>query len=552
MVKVEEQLFILADKYRGIYNNSELIDLFLTGFALKAISLKEKVNCENIKNYEEINNLFIKYKYNFLTISNSLNSIEIIQDILKLELSSKDFKNIDFSDFFSKFDDSRSGIFLINPTFNKGFNKFLSLSNKSKVLDLNSRNNSLLKRLILRDNFKGEITFVSQSKLDLKLSFINLFLFEDVTLIFKEGVYYRQSFKDKYDLILSFPSWGIRANKEEAKEIIDFYNNLFDSNLKGEFYLLETPSFLFLNNNSALKYKELFFNKLNLDALVGVSSLFKGTGVNGLLFKFTKSKVEKVFIANVSSNIYSEEEYLQDCEFILEQYTLLRKENEIVKSISPITNYAKVEEILNEFSFEKFNPKKAILEKSYLDKDLKLVSLNEIAEVFSNNILNPIEKIAEGGKSPLIKVKDMGEKCDISKLPKINDSKAKVTKEGDILVSSFASNIKTVIITKELVDIIPGNNILVIRLKENYNPEYISKLLFSEYVMAQILSCVEGSTIPVIKKSLFEKIKLPVLALGKQKEFISKIQKIESRLKEIDLEKKTLNDDLKKLREILE
>ncbi|MBR0472304.1 MAG: restriction endonuclease subunit S [Methanosphaera sp.] len=173
--------------------------------------------------------------------------------------------------------------------------------------------------------------------------------------------------------------------------------------------------------------------------------------------------------------------------------------------------------------------------------------LSEIAQIFTGIRTSRYKNIVEGTQTKILLNKLHNNQIEYEEI-KINKPQQKYySQKNDIII--HLSDTTNITLLKQENILIPLNY-AIIRLKKDYNPEYVYQILKSTHFQNTINKIREGSSIKFIKINDLKNIKIQILETEKQKKYAKIMQLLKKRTqlnkKKIEIEEKYLNGIIQK------
>lgn len=161
--------------------------------------------------------------------------------------------------------------------------------------------------------------------------------------------------------------------------------------------------------------------------------------------------------------------------------------------------------------------------RAYADSSVKKAFVKEVATVFRGKAVN--EK-TNGGSIAVINISNLTETgIDYGGLEMLDEEERKVARyaleEGDVLVTSRGTTIKTAVFHKQNSTCIPSANINVIRPSTRIRGEYLKLFLESPVGDKMLKSLQRGTTVMNINYKDLGDLEIPLLSLEEQDNLIS-------------------------------
>ena len=132
---------------------------------------------------------------------------------------------------------------------------------------------------------------------------------------------------------------------------------------------------------------------------------------------------------------------------------------------------------------------------------------------------------------------------------KITEKRSKLDKyfvrRGDLIVARAGTTGVSVLVEKDLNDVIFGSYLIKIRLKDGFFPKFIYYFFQSRYYWNHIISSQAGSTLKNISLPVLRSLRIPLPPLLEQKAIAHILSTVDERL-EIEMERKEKLERIKK------
>ena len=223
---------------------------------------------------------------------------------------------------------------------------------------------------------------------------------------------------------------------------------------------------------------------------------------------------------NTILDIYREKKIVEDLSIIIDT-------KDIVNGILSPARYV----VKTEFISSKYGKVKIHLDKLTTDK-----TLGDVGEFYRGINITSKNVQDSNGEYKIINLSDVKDgNLDIDSIPRYNiENNARVeaykVEEGDIIISNKGAT-KICIIPKHEDNILISQNFIGIKLKSNYNPQYIKAFLESPIGEYLIDSKKTGTAVAMINPKDLKDIPLVNMSLENQNQMISKYIKEEEELR---------------------
>lgn len=362
----------------------------------------------------------------------------------------------------------------------------------------------------------------------LKLAFI-----EDENVIIEKNDIYKYGFiNDEFDLIFSFPNFGIREKINEEHKFISRHSEMIglenlSSHLseKGVLLILLPASISSSRNKELREYIQRNYNILEIVELP--SNIFETMNVKTYLLSISKFSVDNIIVKK----------------YISSEKNIEKFENKSIsyKEFSEIGNW-NVDIILQSKEWLKFMNSNVIKE-----------NLGELATIFRGKYIVSKEK---DGNVRVVNISNIGEyEIDYLGLGYIEENERKVSsyilKDGDLLLTARGTTIKSVIFEEQDYPVIASSNIMVIRANdERLSTTFLKLFLDTPLGERMLLSRQQSNNFINLNSGELNDLKIPLFPMKKQKEMEEYYNKELKKYKDsIDEASKRWNNVLKNLKE---
>lgn len=362
----------------------------------------------------------------------------------------------------------------------------------------------------------------------LKLAFI-----EDENVIIEKNDIYKYGFiNDEFDLIFSFPNFGIREKINEEHKFISRHSEMIglenlSSHLseKGVLLILLPASISSSRNKELREYIQRNYNILEIVELP--SNIFETMNVKTYLLSISKFSVDNIIVKKYTLSEKNIEEF--------------KNTSISYKEFSEIGNW-NVDIILQSEEWLKFMNSNVIKE-----------NLGELATIFRGKYIVSKEK---DGNVRVVNISNIGEyEIDYLGLGYIEENECKVSsyilKDGDLLLTARGTIIKSAIFEEQDYPVIASSNIMVIRANdERLSTTFLKLFLDTPLGERMLLSRQQSNNFINLNSRELNDLKIPLFPTEKQKEMEEYYNKELKKYKDsIDEASKRWNNVLKNLKE---
>lgn len=414
-------------------------------------------------------------------------------------------KNIDLIDFALEiFKNDRMGT-VITPVYLTNFikSKMKDYIPQKVLITEAEKHLAGLKALI--DHFPhSKITLTTQLKsmaLLLKLGFMDC---QKVKIVF-ESIYTDFLLDEKFDYILSFPSFGYKPDE-----------------LGGNFFTRDSDGIGMENMLRHLRKEGI------LDIILPAKITFASMGFEKLRAHINENyNIERIFILPEGTfrPVTAIKTYLftiKDTILRGTQIGTLQMNRDVLevadndKWIPPLSHEDWRIELL--FSDDDENMQK------FKNSNLEKMKLKDVAEVFRGKSI--LKKDTTIGNISVLNISNIGNgDINYSCLDTIEEDERKIKRyelaKGDVVLSCRGTAIKSAVFQKQDKVIIASANIIIIRPKVQVLGEYIKIFLESPIGMAMIKSFQRGTTIMNINHSDIMEMEIPIIPISEQEKMIN-------------------------------
>ena len=354
------------------------------------------------------------------------------------------------------------------------------------------------------------------------------------------------------DLVISIPPFGKKITKDfddlgnyGTEEINYYLQRLISTFDVGTKIAVVVPQkFLFAESIYTKNIRKKIFENSSIKAIIQLPSTvfqpYSGIQTSLIIFEIGISgkKSSQVFMSILPKSESSKEKFSEEIsEEILKQYDLFSQKS-IVKNPSQ-----------NAFTISSSE----LLENTWTVAD-KIPEIKELQDVsFKTRLADATESIFQGvsvmgetgkhGKNiPLIRISDLENgliKTKVGKTVTIDtDRLAKfqrgIIQKGDVLLSCRGTLGKLAIVNATNEGALASSQIIIIRSNDKILPEYLVRILNSDFVQKQISSLSKGISQQYFTINELKNIIISVPPIKQQKDIVSDFLKLEKEIAELE------------------
>lgn len=337
--------------------------------------------------------------------------------------------------------------------------------------------------------------------------------FQNVEIVFAD-IYMDGFLNSRFDLILSIPVFGARSLSEgqdficKDSDMIAVQNLLYHINIDGQLVIVLPAKITFGGGSvaSLRNYIEANYSIKEISALpAGLFSPY--TFIRTFLFVFGNGTTDEVLVRK-----YETEKPIRRTDRCTE--LILAADEMLFPDEFADINGWNIDMALDGQDEDL---------RSFADSMTKKVFVKEIATVFRGKAVN---QKTDGGTIAVINISNLNESgIDYNGLEMLDEEERKVARyaleEGDVLVTSRGTTIKTAVFHKQNNTCIPSANINVIRPNPRIRGEYLKMFLDSPVGGKMLKSLQRGTTVVNINYKDLGDLEVPLLPLEEQDVLIS-------------------------------
>ncbi|ATU08593.1 restriction endonuclease subunit S domain-containing protein [Methanohalophilus portucalensis] len=537
----QNPLVQFANSVQSKYNTNYLVDLLSISAIAKYLSPNHTLR--DVDDYNEI----VSQKYPELIYNGEIEN-QNISEINHLDVNPKQICDFLLNILINTRKNNYNGYFDIAPEYSLELAKMVQLPKNGNILSLNCSGISLFKEIIRQNKFEGNVHLYSENKESLKLAFLRIYPINQnvyLHLGHSQVENISSSFSDAFDFIYSMESFGFKKDNSIQTHITLAKNILKE---KGTFFLFGESSLLITKKRE--KARKSILNHFDIDAVFNLSQAFKPySGIDGsvLLLKNKNSKDNGVFVAHLNFL----DESMEDIKYVIEKYYDYRL-GKTVQSVSPLINQVKKEDLHEDFDVQRFNPKLQSM-RELINNKYEIKKLNRICDIIKpkyKDTTKKYQKYPSDNSYKYVRTMDIKDGLiDTSSIKWICEKSpnAVMTRPGDILFSVKGTIGKIGVIDDNSANSLVSNSLIILRPHKNVvDTDYLYLALQSEYLTAQILSNITGTTIGYIAPKKVGSLEVPYINVSSQRKSIEQIKKLQKesrdlkkRLTQVELELKS-------------
>lgn len=516
MIKQKKEIHKYYDVLKNV-EKREYIDILII---VKGVLSKIK-NKKNKVSTEFLLNSMIEVSFEF-GLEKLLSNKEILCDILNNSIEK--FEELTWKDIIAEYN-LKNINFAPNFIVEKMKEKCTVEKKRILIAEAEKFSNHLVE--IIESYRDINFTLITNDEKYFKL--LKLAFIEDENVIIEKNNIYKYGFiNDEFDLIFSFPNFGIREKINEEHKFISRYSEMIglenlSSHLseKGVLLILLPASISSSRNKELREYIQRNYNILEIVELP--SNIFETMNVKTYLLSISKFSVDNIIVKKYISSEKNIEKSISYKEF------------------SEIGNW-NVDIILQSKEWLKFMNSNVIKE-----------NLGELATIFRGKYNVSKEK---DGNVRVVNISNIGEnEIDYLGLGYIEENERKVSsyilKDGDLLLTARGTIIKSAIFEEQDYPVIASSNIMVIRANdERLSTTFLKLFLDTPLGERMLLSRQQSNNFINLNSGELNDLKIPLFPIEKQKEMEEYYNKELKKYKDsIDEASKRWNNVLKNLKE---
>lgn len=522
MLEQKKEIYKYYNMLKNV-KNREYIDILII---VKGVLSKIK-NKKNKLSTEFLLNSMIDVSFEF-GLEKSLSNKEILFDILNNSIEK--FEELTWKDIITEYN-------LKNINFAPNFivEKMKEKCTVEKKHILIAEAEKFSHHLVEIIESYSDINFTLITNDEKYFKLLKLAFIEDENVIIEKNNIYKYGFiNDEFDLIFSFPNFGIREKINEEHKFISRYSEMIglenlSSHLseKGVLLILLPASISSSRNKELREYIQRNYNILEIVELP--SNIFETMNVKTYLLSISKFSVDNIIVKKYTSSEKNIEEF--------------KNTSISYKEFSEIGNW-NVDIILQSEDEEWLK---------FMNLDVIKENLGELATIFRGKYIVSKEK---DGNVRVVNISNVGEhEIDYLGLGYIEENERKVSsyilKDGDLLLTARGTTIKSAIFEEQDYPIIASSNIMVIRANdERLSTTFLKLFLDTPLGERMLLSRQQSNNFINLNSGELNNLKIPLFPMKKQKEMVECYNKELKKYKDsIDEASKRWNNVLKNLKE---
>jgi len=403
----------------------------------------------------------------------------------------------------------RSGTFYIPEIIIAEFNKHFKKETRTVLIAEGEKFAPNLKKIV---DEHEECHYVVTSEKPLLVEVLKEIFsgYENVEVL-NTSIYKYEFLSEKFDLILSVPSFGGRALADESQmfmcreyELIATENLLLHLNREGELVTI-LPARITFAAGRVKDLREFIQQMYKLEEISELpGGIFASTGIKTYLFSISGGRTDDITIRRYSNKGNSQK--VMDMKFLA-----LEEETFVMAS--------ELEEF-GDWSLDKIFAMQDEDWQRYLNSGIKKVELGIAAEVFRGKAINRKD---ENGSIGVVNISNLREyDIDYDNLDHLGEEERKVAnyilQDGDLLLPARGTAIRTAVFKKQYYQCIPSSNIIVIRPNEKMLlGTYLKVFLDSPLGEKVISGAQQGTVVMNISYKDLKSLEIPLPPIDKQK-----------------------------------
>lgn len=325
---------------------------------------------------------------------------------------------------------------------------------------------------------------------------------------------------EKFDLILSVPTFGVRDLAEDSKnfmcretDMVALENLLLHISGTGELVIVMPGRISFAggNVNDLRNFVMSMYSLRELSSLP--DGIFQNTGIRTYLIVIGSGRTEDVVVRRYEAE---------------GRKTKRGPVHEMKPAEDTFAMKEELEEI-GDWNIDKILTQQGEEFMRYQASDVMKVPLGELAEIFRGKAV-PKKDVVDAGSIGVINISNIGKyELDYENIDKIEDEERKVQtyilKEGDVLLPARGTAIRSAIFHEQSYPCIASSNVIVIRPdQKKLNSTYLKIFLDSPIGGKMISSLQQGMTVMNISYKDLKILEVPTPAIEDQGKVSEKYQ----------------------------
>lgn len=408
----------------------------------------------------------------------------------------------------------KNNLFFVPNTTIKEFAHHINSPNKSILICEGEKFAQSLKFLI-DENKDSDITITVQDNLFIRILEAVFEKHENVHIM-QTNIYEYEFIKDRFDLILSVPTFGGRLMVDQKQsficreyELVAAENLLLHLNSIGKL-LIVLPARITFSGGKVQELRRFIQGMYSLEEISELpSGTFSMTNIKTYLFAISTGKTEEVAI---------------------KRYDLFgsKKEDKYLKIKDETFVLSSELEDMGDWNIDKIFSSQDDEWMQYQESPIKKVSLEEVADIFRGKLVNTKD---ENGRIGVINISNIREyDINYDTLDHIDENERKISghllKDGDLLLPARGTAMRTAVFREQNYPCIASSNIIIIRPKKNkLSGTYLKIFLDSEIGGKILQSLQQGTTVMNISYKDLSTIQVPLLPFEDQKQIEEEYQK---------------------------
>lgn len=331
-----------------------------------------------------------------------------------------------------------------------------------------------------------------------------------------ESIYRYEFIPQKFDRILSVPTFGARDLAEDSKnfmcretEMVALENLLLHISVSGGELVIVMPARITFAGGHIGDLRKFVTQSYKLEMIAELpEGIFQGTGIKTYLLTIAQGETDDVIIRKYAA----------------EGRKTKRGPVEQLKITDD--SFAMVDEIedIGDWSIDKLLAKQDDDMVKYQNSGLRKIQLGEVAQIFRGKSVTKKDSIGPIG---VVNISNIGQyDIDYDCLDKINEDERKVTnyilQEGDVVLPARGTAIRTAVFHKQSYPCIASSNVIVIRPDQSQLKSVYLKLFLDSKVGNNMISSLQqGMTVMNISYKDLNMMEVPFPPIEKQ-EAVSK------------------------------
>ena len=331
-----------------------------------------------------------------------------------------------------------------------------------------------------------------------------------------ESIYRYEFIPQKFDRILSIPTFGVRDLAEDSKnfmcretDMVALENLLLHISVSGGELVIVLPGRITFAGGHIGDLRKFVTQSYKLEMIAELpDGIFQGTGIKTYLLTITQGETEDVTVRR----------------YVAEGRKTKRGPVEQLKVTDD--TFAMIDEIeeIGDWSIDKLLAKQDEDLMKYQASGLRKIQLGEVAQIFRGKTVTRKDSVGPIG---VVNISNIGQyDIDYDATDKIDEDERKVTnyilQEGDVVLPARGTAIRTAVFHKQSYPCIASSNVIVIRPDQSkLKSVYLKLFLDSKVGNNLITSLQQGMTVMNISYKDLNMMEVPFPPIEKQ-EAVSK------------------------------